>query len=152
MRLLLVLKHSHSPLFFCRFFAVSAAHNRVNFIRKRYFHHGNRSSERSTIATQRLQASRAARWQPSNPGAESVILEQGAGTMIAIDKLTDEQFQRHALEVLKRELGADGLARFLRLHRSGPGDYTRDRDEWQKDLTLDQVLESIREHRQIRSR
>jgi hypothetical protein len=72
--------------------------------------------------------------------------------MIAIDKLTDEQFERHALAVLKRELGADGLARFLRLHRSGQGDYTRDRDEWQKDLTLDQVLESIREHRQPRSR
>ena len=72
--------------------------------------------------------------------------------MIALDQLTDEQFERHALGVLMRELGADGLARFLRLHRSGPGDYTRDRDEWQKDLTLDQVLESIREHRQQRSR
>jgi len=35
--------------------------------------------------------------------------------MIAIDQLTDEQFERHALDVLKRELGADGLARFLRL-------------------------------------
>jgi hypothetical protein len=67
--------------------------------------------------------------------------------MMAFDKLTDEQFERHALDVLKRELGADGLARFLRLNRSGPGDYTRDRDEWRKDLTLDQVLQSIREHR-----
>jgi hypothetical protein len=70
--------------------------------------------------------------------------------MIALDQLTDDQFERHALEVLKRELGADGLARFLRLHRSGPGDYTLDRDEWQKDLTLDQVIESIRAHRQHR--
>jgi len=67
--------------------------------------------------------------------------------MIAIDQLTDQEFERHALSVLKRELGADGLARFLRLNRSGPGDYTIDRDKWQKDLTLDQVLESIREHR-----
>jgi hypothetical protein len=67
--------------------------------------------------------------------------------MIAIDQLTDEQFERRALDLLKRELGADGLARFLRLTRSGPGDYTYDRDEWQKDLTLDQVLESIRGNR-----
>jgi len=67
--------------------------------------------------------------------------------MIAIDQLTDEQFERHALDVLKRELGADGLARFLRLNRSGSGDYTHDRDEWQKDLTLDRIVESIREHR-----
>ena len=69
--------------------------------------------------------------------------------MSAIDQLTDEQFERHALEVLKRELGADGLARFLRLHRSGPGDYTRDRSEWQKELTLDQVLESILKNRRL---
>ncbi len=67
--------------------------------------------------------------------------------MIALDELTDEQFERHALDVLKRELGPDGLARFLRLNRSGKGDYTRDREHWQKDLTLDQILESIREHR-----
>jgi len=45
-------------------------------------------------------------------------------------------------------LGADGLARFLRLNRSGPSDYTRDRDEWQKDLTLDQIVESIQKRRQ----
>lgn len=70
--------------------------------------------------------------------------------MIALDQLTDEQFERHALDVLKRELGADGLARFLRLHRSGPGDYTHDRDEWQKGLTLEEVLESIRERRRQR--
>ena len=67
--------------------------------------------------------------------------------MIALDRLTDEQFERHALDVLLRELGADGFARYLRLHRSGHGDYTRDRDEWQKDLSLDQILESIRAHR-----
>ncbi len=46
-----------------------------------------------------------------------------------------------------RELGPDGLARFLRLNRSRTGDYTRDREQWQKDLTLDEILESIRKHR-----
>ena len=63
--------------------------------------------------------------------------------MIALDTMTDEQFERHALEVLGRELGLDGLARFLRLHRSGTGDYTRDRENWQKDLTVDQILQSM---------
>ncbi len=67
--------------------------------------------------------------------------------MIAIDKLTDEQFERQALDVLVRELGPDGLARFLRLHRSGTGDYTRDRIEWQRDLTVDQIAESVRQQR-----
>lgn len=67
--------------------------------------------------------------------------------MIAIGQLSDEQFERHALDVLKRELGPDGLARFLRLNRSGTGDYTRDREQWLKDLSVDNILESIREHR-----
>jgi hypothetical protein len=61
--------------------------------------------------------------------------------------MTDEKFYRHALGVLMCELGPDGLARFLRLNRSGTGDYTRDREQWQKDLKLDQILESIRQHR-----
>ena len=68
--------------------------------------------------------------------------------MIAIDQLTDEQFQRQALDLLKREFGLDGLARFLRLNRAGTGDYTRDRDNWQKDLSLDQIIQSIQEHRE----
>jgi len=67
--------------------------------------------------------------------------------VIAIGQLSDEQFERHALDVLKRELGPDGLARFLRLNRSGTGDYTRDREQWLKDLSVDNILESIREHR-----
>ena len=67
--------------------------------------------------------------------------------MTALDELTDEQFERHALEVLKRELGADGFARFLRLNRSGNGDYTTDRAEWQQGLTVDEVIEATRQHR-----
>lgn len=65
--------------------------------------------------------------------------------MNSLDTMTDEQFERHALEVLGRELGADGLARFLRLNRSGPGDYTTSRSAWQKNLTVDQLLDSIKQ-------
>jgi hypothetical protein len=70
----------------------------------------------------------------------------------SLDTLTDEQFERHALEVLGRELGADGLARFLRLNRSGGGDYTIDRSSWQKDLTLEEILDSVRRRRHEFSR
>ena len=72
--------------------------------------------------------------------------------MSAFDQLTDEQFERHALALLQRELGPDGLARFLRLNRSGRGDYSRDRDQWQRDVTIDQILESIREERRPKDR
>jgi hypothetical protein len=36
---------------------------------------------------------------------------------------TDEDFERYALQILQRELGIDGLARFLRLNRAGDGGY-----------------------------
>jgi len=67
--------------------------------------------------------------------------------MTSLDNLTDEEFELHALSVLGRELGVGGLARFLRVYRSGKGDYTKDRVEWQKNLTLDQILDSIRHSR-----
>ena len=67
--------------------------------------------------------------------------------MSSLDTMTDEQFERHALEILRRELGAGGLARFLRLDRSGSGDYTKDRLQWQKDLTVEQIVASIKRRR-----
>ena len=62
--------------------------------------------------------------------------------MASVEQMTDEQFERYALEVLQRELGADGLARFLRLNRSGKGNYTLDRMQWQKDLSVADIVAS----------
>jgi hypothetical protein len=63
--------------------------------------------------------------------------------MTPVDHMTDEEFERHALGVLQRELGPDGLARFLRLNRSGKGNYTRDRTRWQKHLTVAGIVVSL---------
>lgn len=63
--------------------------------------------------------------------------------MTPVEQMTDEQFERHALEVLQRELGPDGLARFLRINRSGKGDYTQDRIEWQKNLGVAGIVASL---------
>ena len=63
--------------------------------------------------------------------------------MTPVEQMTDAQFGRYALEVLQRELGPDGLARFLRLNRSGKGDYTRDRIEWQKHLSVAGIVDSL---------
>lgn len=64
-------------------------------------------------------------------------------SMIASETMTDAEFDRIAFDVLRRELGADGLARFIRLHRSGTGDYTAGRMEWQQSIALDDVAASI---------
>jgi hypothetical protein len=64
--------------------------------------------------------------------------------MTSVEHMTDEQFERYALEVLQRELGPDGLARFLRLNRSGNGDYTRDRMDWQKNRSVADIVASLK--------
>jgi hypothetical protein len=67
----------------------------------------------------------------------------GARSVTPVEHMTDEQFESYALEVLQREIGPDGLARFLRLNRSGRGDYTRDRLQWQKNLSVAEIVDSL---------
>lgn len=61
-----------------------------------------------------------------------------------IREMSDQEFQRHALSILQRELGAEGFARFLRLYRSGHGNYTEERDQWLKGVRIDEIVEKIR--------
>ena len=61
-----------------------------------------------------------------------------------ISDLTDEEFEHRTLDAVQREFGAQGLVRFLMTYQSGKGDYTAERPQWQADLTLESVLESLK--------
>jgi hypothetical protein len=63
--------------------------------------------------------------------------------MIPLKETSDEDFERHALAILQRELGLDGLARFLRIYRSGSGDYTRDRHRWLEGATIQEIMAEV---------
>ena len=63
--------------------------------------------------------------------------------MIPFEEMSDEDFERHALGILKRELALDGLARFLRLYRSGSADYTRDRHRWLEGATIREIMAEV---------
>jgi hypothetical protein len=63
--------------------------------------------------------------------------------MIPLENMSDEDFERHALAILQREMGLDGLARFLRLYRSGSGDYTRDRHRWPEGATIQEIMAEV---------
>jgi hypothetical protein len=69
--------------------------------------------------------------------------------MISSDRMTDEEFERHALAILQRELGLDGLARFLRLNRAASGDYTRDRHMWLDGATIDDIMAEVEIRRNL---
>lgn len=61
-------------------------------------------------------------------------------------EMTDREFQHHALSILQRELGAEGFARFLRLYRSGRGDYTLERAQLLNGVTIDDIIGQILSH------
>jgi len=67
--------------------------------------------------------------------------------MISVENMTDEDLERHAFEVLRRELGPDGLARFIRLNRAGSGDYTRDRHKWLGNTTIQEIMAELETQR-----
>jgi hypothetical protein len=63
------------------------------------------------------------------------------------EEMTDEDFESLAFAILKRELGLDGLARFLRLHRATDGDYTRDRHRWLGGATVHEIMSEVERRR-----
>jgi hypothetical protein len=65
--------------------------------------------------------------------------------VIAVEEMSDEQFLEHVLGLLQKELGLDGMARFLRTYRPGSGDYTRDRHKWLNGITIEQILKEAQE-------
>ena len=66
----------------------------------------------------------------------------------SLEKMSDEQFQQHALNILERELGAGGVARFLSIYKPGTGDYTHDRHKWLGGASVQQIMEDIKKRRE----
>lgn len=57
--------------------------------------------------------------------------------------MNDEQFLQHGMGLLQKELGLEGLARFLRTYRQGAGDCTQDRHKWLQEITFDEICQDI---------
>ena len=52
---------------------------------------------------------------------------------------------RSGLQALHRDLGADGLARFLQFFENGEGDYTAERHTWLGDESIESIVEQIQQ-------
>ena len=55
------------------------------------------------------------------------------------------ELRRRGFDALVRELGIANAIRFLHLHGTGSGDYTRDRERWLSGLTIERIEEEIRQ-------
>jgi hypothetical protein len=54
--------------------------------------------------------------------------------------------------VLIDQLGVPDALRFIGQFDMGSGNYATDRDEWQKDLTIDDIVADIKRHRRKKGR
>ena len=66
-------------------------------------------------------------------------------------KTTPTQIREKGLDALVKALGPVDMARFLQQFELGSGDYTRDREEWLGDISVDDVVAEIKSRREKRS-
>ncbi|MBU0640768.1 MAG: hypothetical protein KKB50_18035 [Planctomycetes bacterium] len=70
----------------------------------------------------------------------------GFGT-VTEKTLTIPELRAEGLKALRDRLGPAGTLRFLQLFDPGKGDYTADREQWLKDLTVDEITRQIEARR-----
>ena len=75
----------------------------------------------------------------ANGAGKSTLTAGSPGTFGAIPLLDPDAFAN----IIHRELGVYGLARFLRVYRAGIGDYTRDRHQWLEGLTVHELAKEF---------
>jgi hypothetical protein len=55
--------------------------------------------------------------------------------------------RKAGLEAVAKKLGPLGMVRFLQQFESGRGDYTKERDQWFKDMDMQEIMAEIRKQR-----
>jgi len=61
--------------------------------------------------------------------------------------MTPIELRRQGLEALNKKLGYTGMVRFLQQFDGGSGDYTKDRHQWQDQLTVAEITAQIKQRR-----
>jgi len=61
--------------------------------------------------------------------------------------MTPEEIRQAGLEILSRELGAVGMARFLQQFETGKGDYTAERRRWLGKKSISHIAREIARRR-----
>ena len=61
------------------------------------------------------------------------------------------EINQQATEILVREMGVVDALRFLSQFSRGSGDYTKEREQWLDDLSLEQITSEIKAKRKKRA-
>ncbi len=57
--------------------------------------------------------------------------------------LPEDLFRKQVYDIISRELGLAGYARFLTTFCSGKGDYTAERHQWLSSVTIEEVAKEL---------
>jgi len=52
--------------------------------------------------------------------------------------------RKAGLEAVAKKLGPIGMVRFLQQFETGRGDYTKERDQWLKDMDIQEIISELR--------
>lgn len=55
-----------------------------------------------------------------------------------------DEIRKAGVEALAQTLGPVGMVRFLQQFDTGKGDYTKKREQWLGEMTIDEVLKGIK--------
>ena len=55
-----------------------------------------------------------------------------------------DEIRKAGVEALAQTLGPVGMVRFLQQFDTGKGDYTKEREQWLGEMTIDEVLKGIK--------
>ena len=58
-----------------------------------------------------------------------------------------EKIRREGLKALKDKLGIEGMIKFIQMYSDGKGDYTKEREELLKDVSIDDFEKYIAKHK-----
>ena len=61
-------------------------------------------------------------------------------SMEEISHMSDPELGSYAMDVLAREVGLVGFARFIRIYQSGSGDYTHERRRLFANMDMEEVF------------
>ena len=64
-----------------------------------------------------------------------------------IESMTLDQIRKEGLRALERHLGPDGMIRFLQQFETGKGDYTKERQKWLKETSVETLAKEIERDR-----
>ncbi len=57
-----------------------------------------------------------------------------------------EKIRREGLKALKEKLGVEGMIKFIQMYSDGKGDYTQEKEELLKDITIEDFEKFLAEN------